>query len=391
MTAPRILLVEDSLLARRLTEHALTEGGYSVACAVDGIEACRRIDAESFDVVVSDIVMPGMGGIDFLREVRTRDAELPVILMTGLPDIATSTAALDLGATAYLKKPIQGPELLDAVEKALRLGRLARTRREALALAALARNRPSAPPNDVARSFDRALKGVLTLYQPIVRWSSRATFGFEAFARSSEPDLEHAIPLVEAAVRLDRVHDLGRAIRASCAAAFRGFEGLALLFVNLQPPELLDADLYDASTPFAKLSSRIVLGLTERTSLEGIADVGNRIASLRSMGFRIAVDDIGAGYAGLNTFTALQPEFAKLDRALVQSIDGDPRRQRTVSALIGLSSQLGIEVVAEGVETAAERDTLVTLGCDLLQGHFFARPGPPFPAWRTSMQPPPPT
>ena len=104
-----------------------------------------------------------------------------------------------------------------------------------------------------------------------------------------------------------------------------------------------------------------------------------RVDSLRKLGFRIAVDDLGAGYAGLTTFTLLQPDFVKLDMTLVRDIDADTTRQRVVGTMARLCRELGMSVVAEGIETVAERDTLLTLGCDLLQGYLFARPGPPFP------------
>jgi EAL domain-containing protein (putative c-di-GMP-specific phosphodiesterase class I) len=107
--------------------------------------------------------------------------------------------------------------------------------------------------------------------------------------------------------------------------------------------------------------------------------VRERIARLREMGFRIAIDDIGAGYSGLNSFAMVQPDIVKLDITLVRGVDNDPVKRKLVRLLGDLCRDLGILVVAEGVETPDERDTLVELGCDLLQGYLFARPGAPFP------------
>jgi len=101
------------------------------------------------------------------------------------------------------------------------------------------------------------------------------------------------------------------------------------------------------------------------------------------MGFRIAVDDLGAGYAGLTSFTQLEPEIAKLDMSLVRGIDADPRRQSIVLSMKRLCDELDIAVVAEGVETVGERDALAELGCHLLQGYLFAKPAEGFmmPQW----------
>jgi EAL domain-containing protein (putative c-di-GMP-specific phosphodiesterase class I) len=150
------------------------------------------------------------------------------------------------------------------------------------------------------------------------------------------------------------------------------------LFVNLHARELLDDTLYDRSSALSVISSRVVLEITERAHLDSVPDVETRINRLRAMGFRIAIDDIGAGYSGLNSFTMLRPDLVKLDMALVRDIDKDPVKRRLAGLLIQLCDDLKIAVVGEGVETCAERDTLIELGCDLLQGYLFGRPAPPF-------------
>jgi EAL domain-containing protein (putative c-di-GMP-specific phosphodiesterase class I) len=106
-----------------------------------------------------------------------------------------------------------------------------------------------------------------------------------------------------------------------------------------------------------------------------------RIAELRSMGFRIAIDDLGAGYAGLTSFAAMEPQFAKFDMTLVRGVDQSPTKQRLIRSMTSLCNDLGITTVAEGIENRSERDAVVDLGCDLLQGFLFAKPGKPFPSF----------
>ena len=124
----------------------------------------------------------------------------------------------------------------------------------------------------------------------------------------------------------------------------------------------------------------MVLEVTERASLHGVKNLAAAVGKLKALGFQIAIDDLGAGYAGLTSFTQLQPEIAKLDMSLVRGVDADVRRQSIVRSMKGLCDELGMLVIAEGVETAAERDTLAELGCDLLQGYLFAKPGRGFGA-----------
>ena len=122
-----------------------------------------------------------------------------------------------------------------------------------------------------------------------------------------------------------------------------------------------------------------MLEITERSSLDRVPDVRSRIASLRAIGYRIAVDDLGAGYAGLTSFALLEPDFVKLDMSLIRGVDSNSTKQKVVKSMTTLCREMGMLVVAEGVETASECQTLVDLDCDLLQGFLFARPGKPFP------------
>src|SRR4029079_9223519 len=99
-----------------------------------------------------------------------------------------------------------------------------------------------------------------------------------------------------------------------------------------------------------------------------------RVAGLREMGYRIAIDDLGAGHARMNRFTLLDHDFVKLDMSLVRDLPKHKDRQRSVWNIISMCRDQGIRVVGEGVETVDECETLLELGCDLLQGFLIARP-----------------
>ncbi len=144
-------------------------------------------------------------------------------------------------------------------------------------------------------------------------------------------------------------------------------------FVNLHAVDLNDDDLF-TNSPLTKMAGRVILEITERASLEVVKNLDQRIQKLRDLGFMIAIDDLGSGYAGLKIFATLNPGMANLDMSLIRGIDAHPRKQSIVRSMCQLCDQLGILVVAEGVEKAGERDTLTSLGCNLLQGYLFARP-----------------
>lgn len=373
----RVLVVDDESEVRQVMVRMLSNAGYRVSTASDGVEALATLEREAIDLIVTDIGMPKADGMTVLRTVRDRNLELPVLLVTGAPTTESAIRAVRDRATEYLTKPLDPDTFMDAVQRALRMNRLAMLRREALELGH-SQSRAMAEARSLGERFDRALSALFMVYQPIVSWSRRRAFGYEALVRSSEKSLPHPGAIFEAAEQLARTSDLGQRIRAKCGEPLSAAEPDVTLFVNLHSRDLLDDALYETTAPLTAFASRTVLELTERAAIDGISDISERIASLRKLGFRIAVDDIGAGYSGLNSFATVQPDFVKLDITLVRGLDTDPVRRRLVRLLAELCSDLGIFVVAEGVETPQERDALIELGIDLLQGYLFARPAAPF-------------
>jgi EAL domain-containing protein (putative c-di-GMP-specific phosphodiesterase class I) len=207
-----------------------------------------------------------------------------------------------------------------------------------------------------------------------------AIFGYEALLRSNEPSLPHPGAVIEAAERLDRLHELGRRIRGLVAQAAAGLADDKLLFVNLHTRDLLDPLLVAPDMPLTAIASRVVLEITERAALDDVKDVRSRIAALRAIGFRIAVDDLGAGYAGLASFALLEPDFVKFDMSLVRGVHTSALRQKLIGSMSSICREMGMSVVAEGIETREERDAVIGLGCNLLQGYLLGRPGRPFPS-----------
>lgn len=369
----RVLLVEDDASLARAFVSALTSSGWSVETAADGVEAIALVRQRAFDVIVCDIAMPRMGGLAFLRTVREHDLDVPVILITGSPDLESSIQAIEYGAFRYLGKPIDLRTLEETVHRAAQLHSMARLKRQALEVAGVERRRLGDRAGLEAR-FGMAMKMLWMAYQPIVSVRGEGVLGYEALLRSYEPTLRSARELLSAAGRLGRLAELGRAIRARVSADAAAAPANVKLFINLEAVELNDEELYARESPLSQLAPSVVFEITERASLDVVHDVRAHVEKLRAMGFRIAVDDLGAGYAGLSTFSQLDPEIAKLDMSLVRDIDRDPRKQRIVRAMVELCKELGTTVIAEGIETAGERDTLAGLGCDLFQGFLFGRP-----------------
>ena len=368
----RILVVEDDHSLREAYADILLDAGFDVRTASDVPGAFRALDAEPVDVVLSDVVMPGGTGVDLLRAVRERDLDVPVVLVTGNPSVETAVQAVEMGALHYLLKPVASAELVKAVENAAHLRRLATVKREALRYL----GRTDALMGDrtgLETVFGRALDKLYMAYQPIVRSRDGSVFAWEALLRTREPSVAGPIQFFEMAEKLGRVRELGRAVRASVARTAARTHGV-MFFINLHADEFLDEALYDPASPLSALAAEVSLEITERSPIDSVPDLRARRQRLREMGFRLAVDDLGAGYAGLTAYASLEPDFVKLDRGLVAGIDHEPIKSRLVGSIVSASRDLGIAVVAEGIETESEKTAVAELGCDLMQGYLFRRP-----------------
>jgi EAL domain-containing protein (putative c-di-GMP-specific phosphodiesterase class I) len=374
----RILVADDEPLTLRVYARMLHHAGYAVETAESGQKALQAFEAGPFDVIVSDLAMPDLDGLSTLRAIHERDEDMPVLLMTSGPTLESAIRAVEYRAVRYLTKPLGSEELLDAVEIAMAHRRQAALKRQAEALAA-ERARAEVEQQELGAAFDRVLDGLWVAMQPIVRWSTRTVFGYEALLRSPEPTLPHPGAVLAAAERLGRLHALGRVVRRRVAEAVVALPRETQVFVNLHPHDLGDPDVIDPLSPLSLEAPRVTLEITERCALRDLATARTQIDALRALGYRVAIDDLGEGYAALNSVSSLEPEVAKIDMSLVRDLHRSPNKRAVVRSIVTLCQDLGVTTIAEGVECAAERDALAELGVDLFQGYLFAKPGRPFP------------
>ncbi len=365
VTPGRVLIVDDDDLFLRVCGAILRRGGLTVEAVSTASEALERIRANRYDAIVSDVRMPGGDGISLLRAARAQDAGVPFLLMSGQPTVESALTAIDYGALRYLQKPFEVDHFLSVVTEAV------------------ARRVGSADRSSLERRLDRALEHLYMAYQPIVQ--GHRIVAYEALLRSAAPEVTSPMDVLELAERTDRVFDVGRAVRARVAEDLESLEAHVQCFVNLHPLDLEDPELTSVDAPLTAHANRVVLEITERASVCHVVTLESRLSELRALGYRIAVDDLGAGYAGLTTFARVRPEFVKLDAALVRDIHHNPTQRLVVSAVCDLAYELKSTVVAEAIECDAEREALLGLGIVLMQGYFFARPERPWCELRQSV------
>ncbi|QTX32797.1 EAL and GGDEF domain-containing protein [Aminithiophilus ramosus] len=222
--------------------------------------------------------------------------------------------------------------------------------------------------------------GLLSVFQPILDLRSRSVWGYEILSRGDVP-LESAQALFAAARESGRLGDVEIAcLRKALQTVAEGpFLLLNRFFLNVSPPVLLSPEFAHAFNgevvaAFGLSPERLVVEITERESIADLDLFGHVVDRLRRQGFRIALDDMGAGHSGLRTLMACLPDYIKLDMSLVRKIQDEPNCQHLVRFLLDFAAQIGSRIIAEGVESWEEFDVLARLGVPLVQGFLF---GPP--------------
>lgn len=381
-----VLVVDDNeanvALLRGLL---LREGLRGVHAYTDPREAVARLEDDRPDLALVDLHMPHLDGYGVLAHLTAHagGAYLPALVLTADTSPQAIAGVLGYGARDFLTKPF------DLTEVALRVRNLLETR--FLHKQLRGHNRwlnaqlqgyrvvEQAQAGELRVQYQRisdVLRGaaLALVFQPVFDLASGAVLGVEALSRfRAEPLRGPDVWFAEA----DRV-GLGVALEVlAVRAAVNALDDLPrplFLAVNVSPAALLSEDL-EAACP-KETRSRLVLELTEHVPVEDYQTLDAAAALFRAHGARLAVDDTGAGYAGFRHLIGLRPDIVKLDLALTRGIDADPARRALATALVQFSRDTGADLIAEGVETAAELDALRSLGVPWGQGYHLGRPRP---------------
>ena len=225
--------------------------------------------------------------------------------------------------------------------------------------------------------------GLLTcVFQPIVSLKDFSAIGFELLSRGPrESELHRPDALFEVARDEGRVTELDRLCRRTASRAGEGLPAGCLRFVNTEP---LTMFLHSHGDSFVQefvevtpssLRGLTVIEITENSVIDDFDRMRDIVRKLRAHGFRVAIDDAGAGYAGLQTMVEIEPDFIKLDMSLIRGVDSSIVKQRLVRTLRDFCREAAITLIAEGIETRKQLDMLQELGVSHGQGFLFGLPG----------------
>lgn len=371
MLTSTVLFVDDNPSIIREVRIALRHAPFEVVTANSAGEAMAILRQQPVDVVVSDEQLPGIGGPQFLALVRAESPDARRIILVDGASIETTVAAVNEAQVfRVLTKPYKSVELLESVSTALAAGPDPDRY--------VAEQQSAEPDLEMLADFEDALSGLRMAYQPIYCPSEDRVFAYEALMRSYHPVLASPIDLIDTATRLGKQAALDRHVCDLVSEEIAAAEHDARIFVNLLPESLEDGSLLAEGSSLLTHAGRVGLEVTERVPLNAHGSAGIKLNELRDAGFCMVLDDLGAGYSGLNSFANVLPEVVKFDMELVSGVEQSETKTKLVATLVSLCHDLGIVTVAEGVETAEEYEHLLGLGCDLFQGYFIARPAEPW-------------
>lgn len=359
-----ILLADDDSSITEALALLLERDGRTVIICSDLDSA--QIALAHFPVthLLSDVQFSGRFGYEGLHFL-TRRGPSPlerVILMSGDANPELQRAALAAGASAVLQKPFD----IETLEQLL-----------------------GPFPAEASGDYDvipfPSIEALLAghdlhvAFQPIVRLGGNEVFAYEALARTSGRWAANGpVTLFEYASRRGCLAAMNVTMLRKALAAAHTLPSSAALFINLDPvafeqPDLA-ANVIEAAEKGGIDPHRVVLEITERSAFTDEHAAARSFESLRSVGFRFALDDHGSAYSHLGLIEAIGPSFVKISQAFGTGMETDPAKRRIVHHIVGLSAEFGSETIIEGVETSETADEAVRLGVGLAQGFFFGRP-----------------
>ena len=391
-----------------------------------GVELVRRAlqERRPYAMAFVDVRMPpGWDGIETIARLWQQDPDLQVVICTAYSDYSWQQTREKLGHAdrfIVLKKPFDNIEVLQLAEALTEKWRLARQERCRLqnlehriqernrdlqamqsinAQLDAANQRLAAPAGSVDDalvqkrcSLERDLRRALQAdeftvhYQPLVEIASRRVVSLEALVRWKHPKLGPIPPseFIPVAEESGLIVPLGEfVLRNVCEQIVRWTQEnvpVVRVAVNLSPVQLerqpIDVWIRSVLRETGVQPHQLALELTESTLMKNAQAHVKALQGLRDDGVHIEIDDFGTGYSSLSSLKKLPVDTVKIDRSFISHLDTDSSDEAIVAAILTLARNLGLHVVAEGVETLAQLQVLGRCGCEVAQGFYFSRPLP---------------
>ena len=376
----KISVVDDNIDVCELVCSTAEAMGFDCSTATDAETFLQMLTPDT-SLILLDLVMPDMDGVELLRLLSEQKCQAGIILMSGTGKRIIESAgqlaqALGLSVVGSLQKPFRIAELEKVLEQ--------RT------------NSSAVPP---ARQDQRVLIRKEELHQAILRDEfvlhyqpqidivTGRVVGVEALARWQHPERGLVFPdtFINRMERLSLIDELGWIVMTrgmSEVSQFAGSDGKTpMLSINESVYSLRNLKFPDILASLAEkhgiAPSSVTIEITESGLIKELSNTLDILTRLRMKGFNLSIDDFGTGYAMMQQLKVIPATELKIDRSFISDMHRNERDRVIVQKTIEMGHELGIHIIAEGVESTEQLDFLQLKGCDSAQGYLFSRPLPP--------------
>lgn len=381
----RVLVVDDAPSNVLLLERMLTGAGVGhVTSLTDSRLVAEYCQSWNPDLILLDLHMPHMDGVSVLNMLQAtlpEESFVPTLVLTADATPVAKEQALVAGAKDFVTKPFDRSEVLLRVRNLLETRALHVRLQRHRAVLQSQLDRRMAKDRRAAAQRREQFKRIRTMlrspelsmvFQSVCELDGGAVVGVEALARF---DCTPYRPPNEWFAEADEV---GLGVQLELLAVNRAIVQFGMLdapcfmALNVSPAAAISEELHQVLSLIP--ADRVVLEITEHSQIDDYVPLQRALEDLRRLGVRVAVDDAGVGYAGLQHILRLEPDIIKLDLELTHGVHNDPARRALALAMVRFAADVGAALIAEGIETQADLDVLRDLGIHWGQGYHLARP-----------------
>jgi len=367
MNKTHILIIDGDKKSAQVTSNLLESHSYKADVTHNNVDALAQINNFP-DLILLDRTLPDIDGLEICKAVRSnkRLQHISIIVLAKQDVSAEKVKGLREGADDYVIKPVDNEELIARIEAVLRRNQVFRE----------SQDKRGVLVTELKEILDEEL--ITPYVQPIYLMDTHLPYGLEALSRPRTDGLiDNAEFLFKTALILDMYSEVEMLCWRKAVGAWKKIANREKLFLNCTPYFIESGRLNkDFLTNLNIDLSSIVLEITERTAIQDQKLFLGELNTLRSYGIKIAVDDVGSGFASLDTVIEIRPDIVKIDRHLVHNLHKDELRYNIMEAVISFCKKSKMMTVAEGIEYEEELDVVSELGVDAIQGYLIGKPAP---------------
>ncbi len=368
----RVLIVDDDQGVTQMLMMLLAIKGYEVKSASSGRQAIAMAASMDCDLILLDLVLPDLEGFEVCRRLKEEKSthHVPIIILSAKYLFEDKVEGLYLGADDYLTKPFEYEELFARMEAVMR-------RKSFLSF-----DEDNGDGSSVIFELRKIIDGglVVPFFQPIYLLKPFRLFGVEVLSRpDTQTILANPELLFKAALQFGCYCDLEVVVWKKALTMLADPLREGKIFLNCNP-YLLEGPV------FLKIQSifdehhitrkNVVLEITERSAISDFKTFYESLRRYRELGFQVAVDDVGGGYASLESIVEIRPNVVKIDSHIVSNLKKDAFKRSIIKFLVSFCKERHVLSVAEGIETKEDLDAVIDLGVDAGQGYYLCRPTP---------------